>query len=57
MVSVPLYRGGVVDGVLNVLATSQNAFSAVDRTYITLLAAVIDVARTVAEKKLVNAPQ
>jgi hypothetical protein len=48
MVSVPLWRAGEIDGVLNVIATSQDAFTAVDRTYITLLASVIDVARTVA---------
>lgn len=46
IISVPLHFAGTVDGVLNVIATRQNAFSAVDRTYITLLAAVIDVART-----------
>ncbi|HST54693.1 MAG TPA: GAF domain-containing protein [Solirubrobacteraceae bacterium] len=44
MVSVPLWGSNVVDGVLNVLATSKDAFSPVDRTYITLLASVIDVA-------------
>jgi putative methionine-R-sulfoxide reductase with GAF domain len=48
MVSVPLWQAGKIDGVLNVIATRQDAFSAVDRTYITLLASVIDVARTVA---------
>jgi hypothetical protein len=48
MVSVPLWRAGEIDGVLNVIATRQDAFTAVDRTYITLLASVIDVARTVA---------
>jgi len=46
MVSVPLFRAGVVDGVLNVLAVRKDAFSPVDRTYITLLASVIDVARS-----------
>jgi transcriptional regulator with GAF, ATPase, and Fis domain len=46
MVSVPLWRGGEVDGVLNVLAVRKGAFSPVDRTYITLLASVIDVARS-----------
>ncbi len=46
MVSVPLFRAGVVDGVLNVLAVHKNAFSPVDRTYITLLASVIDVSRS-----------
>jgi hypothetical protein len=44
MVSVPLWGSGEVDGVLNVLATRKNAFSPVDRTYITLLASVIDLA-------------
>lgn len=48
MVSVPLWKAGQIDGVLNVIAARQDAFSAVDRTYITLLASVIDVARTVA---------
>jgi hypothetical protein len=48
MVSVPLWQAGKIDGVLNVIATRQDAFSTVDRTYITLLASVIDVARTVA---------
>jgi GAF domain len=47
MVSVPLWRSGEVDGVLNVLAVRKDAFSTVDRTYITLLASVIDVARSV----------
>lgn len=46
MVSVPLWRAGEVDGVLNVLAVRKDAFSPVDRTYITLLASVIDVARS-----------
>ena len=46
MVSVPLLRRGEVDGVLNVLAARRDAFSPVDRTYITLLASVIDVARS-----------
>jgi hypothetical protein len=40
------FRAGVVDGVLNVLAVRRDAFSPVDRTYITLLASVIDVARS-----------
>lgn len=48
IVSVPLWSAGAVDGVLNVIATREDAFSAVDRTYITLLASVIDVARAVA---------
>jgi hypothetical protein len=46
LVSVPLWRSGQIDGVLNVLATRKDAFSTVDRTYITLLASVIDVARS-----------
>lgn len=46
MVSVPLWRAGEVDGVMNVLAVRKDAFSPVDRTYITLLASVIDVARS-----------
>jgi GAF domain len=43
IVSVPLWRAGEIMGVLNVIASRKNAFSAVDRTYITLLASVIDV--------------
>jgi len=46
IVSVPLWRAGEVDGVLNVLAVRKDAFSPVDRTYITLLASVIDVVRS-----------
>jgi GAF domain len=46
IVSVPLRGvGGNVDGVLNVVATNRDAFSAVDRTYISLLGSVVDVAR------------
>lgn len=49
IVSVPLRgAGGEVVGVLNVIATNRNAFSAVDRTYIGLLGSVIDVARATA---------
>jgi hypothetical protein len=48
MISIPLWKAGATDGVLNVIATREDAFSAVDRTYMTLLASVIDVARTVA---------
>jgi putative methionine-R-sulfoxide reductase with GAF domain len=51
MVSVPLWKAGKIDGVLNVIATRQDAFSPVDRTYITLLASVIDVARAVATRR------
>lgn len=46
IVSVPLWRAGEITGVLNVIASRKNAFSAVDRTYITLLASVIDVAES-----------
>jgi putative methionine-R-sulfoxide reductase with GAF domain len=46
MVSVPLVIGGNVDGVLNVLAVRPAAFEPVDQTYITLLASIIDVARS-----------
>jgi GAF domain-containing protein len=46
IVSVPLWRAGGIAGVLNVIASRKNAFSAVDRTYITLLASVIDVAES-----------
>lgn len=45
LVSIPLHDRGEVDGVLNVIATSPDAFGNVERTYLTLLAAVIDVAR------------
>ncbi len=47
IVSVPLWRSGQIAGVLNVIATRKNAFSPIDRTYITLLASVIDVAESV----------
>jgi GAF domain-containing protein len=47
IVSVPLWSQGEVDGVLNVIASESEAFSPIDRTYITLLASVIDVARSV----------
>ncbi len=57
IISVPLYFSGTVDGVLNVIATRQDAFSSVDRTYITLLAAVIDVARTLDRGKDPNDAQ
>jgi hypothetical protein len=46
IVSVPLWRSGKVAAVLNVIATQKNAFSSIDRTYVTLLASVIDVAET-----------
>lgn len=49
IVSVPLWRFGEVDGVLNVIATSEDAFSPTDRTYISLLGSVVDVARAAAE--------
>jgi hypothetical protein len=46
IVSVPLRtHSGEVDGVMNVIATATDAFSAVDRTYISLLGSVVDVAR------------
>jgi hypothetical protein len=45
IVSVPLHIEEDVDGVVNVIATHQNAFNAVDRTYITLLGSLIDLAR------------
>lgn len=47
IVSVPLWRSGEISGVLNVIATRKDAFSPIDRTYITLLASVIDVAESV----------
>ncbi len=47
IVSVPLWRSGQIAGVLNVIATRRDAFSPIDRTYITLLASVIDVAESV----------
>ncbi|HXP37295.1 MAG TPA: GAF domain-containing protein [Solirubrobacteraceae bacterium] len=46
IVSVPLWRSGEIAGVLNVIASRKDAFSPVDRTYITLLASVIDVAES-----------
>jgi putative methionine-R-sulfoxide reductase with GAF domain len=46
IVSVPLWQSGAITGVLNVIATRKNAFSSVDRSYITLLASVIDVAES-----------
>jgi hypothetical protein len=45
IVSIPLWKGGEVDGILNVIATEAEAFNAVDRSYLTLLGSVIDVAR------------
>jgi putative methionine-R-sulfoxide reductase with GAF domain len=42
-----LWRSGEIAGVLNVIATRIDAFSPIDRTYITLLASVIDVAESV----------
>ena len=57
MVSVPLWEAGAIDGVLNVIATRKDAFTAEDRTYITLLAGVIDVARTVARLHPPDAPE
>jgi GAF domain-containing protein len=47
IVSVPLWRSGQIAGVLNVIATRRDAFSPIDRTYVTLLASVIDVAESV----------
>jgi putative methionine-R-sulfoxide reductase with GAF domain len=47
IVSVPLWRSGEIAGVLNVIASRSDAFSPIDRTYITLLASVIDVAESV----------
>jgi len=47
IVSVPLRLGAEVDGVMNVIATGPDAFSHVDRTYISLLGSVVDVARSV----------
>lgn len=47
IVSVPLRDGRNVDGVLNVIATRKDAFTAVDQSYVALLGSVIDVARAV----------
>jgi GAF domain len=47
IVSVPLRMAGKVDGVLNAIATNRDAFSEVDRTYISLLASIADVSRVV----------
>jgi putative methionine-R-sulfoxide reductase with GAF domain len=49
IVSVPLCKYGEVDGVFNVVATRPDAFSVVDRTYISLLGSVIDVARVASD--------
>lgn len=49
IVSVPLWRSGSIAGVLSVIATRKDAFSPVDRTYITLLASVIDVAESLSQ--------
>lgn len=43
--SVPLHAGGDVTGVFNVIAEKANAFDAIDRTYIRLLAAVTEIVR------------
>jgi hypothetical protein len=40
IVSVPLAADDSVDGVFNVIAVRQDAFNAIDRTYITMLGAV-----------------
>jgi GAF domain-containing protein len=45
IVSVPLATKDTVDGVFNVIAARQDAFNPVDITYITMLGAVIDLAR------------
>ena len=45
IVSIPLWKQGRVDGVFNVVATEPDAFNAVDRSYLTLIGSVIDVAR------------
>jgi GAF domain-containing protein len=46
IVSIPIWKDGEVDGVLNVIAERQDAFSSVDQTYLGLLGSVIDVARS-----------
>jgi GAF domain-containing protein len=47
IVSVPLRTRQETDGVLNVIATEQDAFTSVDQSYIALLASVVDVARAI----------
>lgn len=49
IVSIPLWKWGEVDGVLNVVATRAEAFNAADRSYLSLLGAVADVARAAEE--------
>jgi hypothetical protein len=46
MVSMPIWSGGEVDGVFDVLATEANAFTRVDRVYLGLLGKIVDVARS-----------
>jgi GAF domain-containing protein len=48
IISVPLIWAGKTDGVLNVIGVNEGAFDASDQTYVALLGAVIDVARSVA---------
>ena len=52
IVSVPLRDEADVVGVFNVIATRQNAFNAVDRTYITLLGSLTDLARAAARSRM-----
>lgn len=49
IVSIPLWKRGEVDGVLNVVATQPDAFNAGDRSYLALLGPIIDVARAAKE--------
>lgn len=49
IVSIPLWKWGEVDGVLNVVATEPEAFNAADRSYLALLGPIIDVARAAEE--------
>lgn len=56
IVSIPLWQGGAVDGVFNVVAHEPRAFTAADRTYIRLLGSIIDVARAAVERLGQRAP-
>jgi GAF domain-containing protein len=55
IVSIPLWKFGEVDGVLNVVATEPEAFNGVDRSYLLLLGSIIDVTRA-AQELVVSEP-
>ena len=54
IVSIPLWKQGEVDGVLNVVATRPDAFNPVDRSYLALLGSIVDVARAADELRCVE---